>query len=171
MALLRTPFDFLGINYYTRALTREEPGRPPVFDARVTPPGAIIMNTGWEFYPKGLERILVWVKERYGNVPLYITECGGTYDDPPVTAGAVHDPLRVDTYRQNLLACRAAIARGVDLRGFYAWSLLDNFEWSSGYSKRFGVVHVDFETQVRTIKDSGKFYRDVIRTNGGALGA
>jgi beta-glucosidase len=113
----------------------------------------------------------VWVKEQYGNIPLYITENGAAFYDPPKTIdGRIDDPLRVHYYREHLRAAAEAIRQGVDLRGYFAWSLLDNFEWSLGFSKRFGIVHVDYETQERTIKASGRFYSDVIRSNGGALG-
>lgn len=170
MKNISRPVDFLGINYYTRALTRYDAGHAPVCDARVLPEGAIPMTTGWEFYPEGLTRALLWVKERYGDVPLYVTENGGAYADPPTaTNGRLDDPLRVECYRGNLRACSAAIAQGVDLRGYFAWSLMDNLEWSAGFSQRFGLVHVDFATQVRTIKASGEFYRDVIRSNGASL--
>ena len=118
-----------------------------------------------------LTRILVWVKERYGNLPLYITENGAAFYDPPKPIdGRVEDPLRVHYYREHLKAAADAMRQGVDLRGYYAWSLLDNFEWSLGFSKRFGIVHVDYETQQRTIKASGRFYSDVIRTRGASLG-
>lgn len=170
LARVSRPIDFLGINYYTRALTRHDAGRPPVCDARVVPEGALRMTTGWEYYPQGLERTLLWVKERYGNVPLYVTESGGAFEDPPVTDGRVDDPLRVETHRSLLRSCRDAIAKGVDLRGYFAWSLMDNLEWNAGYTQRFGIVHVDFDTQKRTIKSSGRLYREVIRTHGAALG-
>jgi beta-glucosidase len=112
------------------------------------------------------------VKERYGDIPLYVTENGAAFPDPPrAIGGKVDDPLRVDYLRGHLRACREAIAHGVDLRGYFAWSLLDNVEWASGTSKRFGLVHVDFETQQRTIKTSGAWYRDVIRSGGAALDA
>ncbi len=170
LARVSRPVDFLGVNYYTRALTRHAPERPPVCDARVVPDGATRMTTGWELYPPGLERTLRWVRERYGAVPIYVTESGGCFADPPTAAnGRVEDPLRVETYRQNLRGCLAAIAAGVDVRGFFAWSLLDNLEWASGFRHRFGIVHVDFATQQRTVKASGEFYREVIRTNGAAL--
>lgn len=170
LARVSKPVDFLGINYYTRALTRHDPSRPPVCDARVVPAGALSMTTGWEYYPAGLERTLLWVRERYGNVPLYVTENGGAFADPPsANGGRLDDPLRVECYRAHLLACRAAIARGVDLRGYFAWSFMDNLEWSAGFTQRFGLVHVDFATQRRTVKRSGAFYRDVIRSNGAAL--
>jgi len=171
LARVSRPVDFLGINYYTRALTRHDPGRPPVCDARVVPDGAVRMTTGWEYFPAGLERTLLWVKERYGNLPLYVTENGGAFADPPAaTGGRVDDPLRTDSYRGHLLACRDAIAKGVDLRGYFAWSLMDNLEWNAGFTQRFGLVHVDFATQARTIKASGELFREVIRSNGAVLG-
>jgi beta-glucosidase len=113
--------------------------------------------------------VLVWIKERYGNRPMYITENGAAFDDPPHADGPVDDPLRVWYLREHLRAAHAAITQGVDLRGYFAWSLLDNFEWSFGYSKRFGIVHVDFDTLERTPKSSARFYSDVIRTHGDVL--
>lgn len=170
LALASRPIDFLGVNYYTRALTRHAPERPPVCDARVVPPGALAMTTGWEYHPESLTRTLRWVKERYGDVPLYVTENGGAWPDPPTVEGdLLDDPLRVRTYRDHLRACLDAIESGVDLRGYFAWSLLDNLEWAAGFQHRFGIVHVDYATQRRTLKASGAYYRDVIRTNGAAL--
>jgi beta-glucosidase len=170
LARVSRPIDFLGINYYTRALTRHDPSRPPVCDARVVPENALRMTTGWEYHPAGLERALLWVKERYGNVPLYVTENGGAFADPAAAVNSrVDDPLRVESYSGHLRACLAAIAKGVDLRGYFAWSLMDNLEWNAGFTQRFGLVHVNFDTQQRTIKSSGEFFRDVIRSNGAVL--
>jgi len=113
---------------------------------------------------------LVWVKERYGNPTMYVTENGAAFVDPPVAEGGLlADPLRVDYLREHITAIHAAIARGVDLRGYFVWSLLDNFEWSHGYSLRFGIVHVDFATQTRTPKDSALFYSKVIASRGHVL--
>ena len=99
-----------------------------------------------------------------------MTENGAAFYDPPkATDGRVNDPLRLGYYRQHLRAIHDAIEQGVDLRGYCAWSLLDNLEWSLGYSKRFGIVHVNFDTQERTLKDSAHFYSKVIATNGAAL--
>ena len=124
----------------------------------------------WEVYPPALTDVLSWVRDRYGGVPLYITENGAAFDDPPVTGGGLDDPLRVAYYREHLRAAHRAIELGVDLRGYFAWSLLDNFEWGHGYSKRFGLYHVDFGTQKRTPKSSARFYGEVIRSRGEALG-
>jgi beta-glucosidase len=121
-------------------------------------------------YPEGLVETLVSVRERYGGIPLYVTENGAAFYDPPVADDdEVQDPLRVIYLREHLRAAHRAIDRGIDLRGYFVWSLLDNFEWALGYSKRFGIIHVDFETQARTWKESARFYADVIHTNGASL--
>jgi beta-glucosidase len=113
---------------------------------------------------------LNWIRERYGNPPLYITENGSAFYDPPVAPGnELPDPLRVDYLDKHLRAVQQARADGCDIRGYYAWSLLDNFEWSLGYSKRFGIVHVDFATQTRTLKSSAKRYAAVIASRGRVL--
>jgi beta-glucosidase len=121
-------------------------------------------------HPASLTRTLRWFTDRYGRIPLYETENGAAiYDPPHAIDGVVNDPIRVWYLREHLKAAHDAIAHGVDLRGYFAWSLLDNYEWSLGYSKRFGIVHVNYETQERTPKSSALFYRDVIRSNGDAL--
>lgn len=170
MALIQQPIDFLGVNYYTRNVTRFDERAWPLRAAPVKQKQGTYSETGWEVFPQGLTDTLVWVKERYGNVPIYITENGAAFFDPPVAEGGrVHDPLRVAYLRKHLVAVHAAMQQGVDVRGYMVWSLLDNFEWSLGYSKRFGIVHVDFETQQRTLKDSARFYSKVIASNGGTL--
>ena len=168
--LIQTPFDFLGINYYSRNVVRDAPGEHPLRAARVRQTQSVHTEMDWEVFPEALTRVLVWIKDRYGNIPMYITENGAAFDDAPhVTDGVVDDPLRVWYHREHLRAAHDAIAKGVDLRGYYAWSLLDNFEWAHGYSKRFGLVHVDFDTLVRTPKASAGFYAEVIRSHGAAL--
>ena len=168
-AEIRQPIDFLGINYYKRGVTRHEPGKIIERAVEVKNPRAVYTETAWEVYPPGLTDILLWVRQRYGKLPLYITENGAAFYDPPTAEGTVQDPLRVDYLRQHLRAAREALRRGVDLRGYFVWSLLDNFEWALGYSKRFGIIHVDFQTQKRTLKASAQFYKEVIRTQGGSL--
>jgi beta-glucosidase len=123
-------------------------------------------DTGWEVHPQGLTEILCWLKQRYGNIPQYVTENGAAFYDPPKATTAA-------STTRCALATTAAPARdprrdraGRRLRGYCAWSLLDNLEWSLGFSKRFGIVHVNFDTQERTLKDSAHFYRSVIATNG-----
>jgi beta-glucosidase len=170
VARIREPIDFVGVNYYTRRVVRHDDDALPPRASPVPVPGALTMDTGWEVVPSGLTRALLWLRERYGPVPLYVTENGAAFPDPPSAIdGRVDDPLRVGYYREHLLAVLEAIGQGVDVRGYFAWSLLDNFEWSNGYSLRFGLVHVDYATQKRTMKSSGEYYREVIRTNGGAL--
>ena len=163
------PIDFLGINYYKRAVTKADPSAPYVRASDVPQPQSTYTSIGWEVAPNGhgLRDILLWVNQHYDSIPLYVTENGAAFYDPPTAEGVVvRDPLRVAYFRSHLRACREAIASGVDLRGYCAWSLLDNFEWALGYSARFGLVHVNYDTQQRTIKESGRFYAEVIRTNG-----
>jgi beta-glucosidase len=168
--LIREPLDFLGINYYTRSVTRHDDRGYPVRAGTVRQPQHLYTETDWEVYPEGLTAVLLWVQQTYGDLPLYITENGAAFYDPPKPLhGAVDDPLRVHYYREHLLAAHAAICQGVDLRGYFAWSLLDNFEWSLGYAKRFGLIHVDYETLERTPKSSARFYADVIRSRGAVL--
>jgi len=170
LALIRQPIDFLGINYYTRSVTRFDPHTPLLHAAAVRQRRATYTETGWEVCAPALTDTLVWVKQRYGDLPLYVTENGAAFFDPPTLEGEqLADPLRVDYLRTHITAVHAAIARGVDVRGYFVWSLLDNFEWSHGYGKRFGIVHVDFETQKRTPKDSARFYAKVIASKGGVL--
>jgi beta-glucosidase len=169
-ALIRQAIDFLGVNYYTRSVTRFDPDAWPLRAAPVIQKRATYTETRWEVYPAGLTDTLVALKDRYGDLPIYVTENGAAFFDPPAVDGdRLSDPLRVQYLRQHIAAVHAAIARGVDVRGYFVWSLLDNFEWSLGYSKRFGLVHVDFDTQKRTSKDSALFYADVIASRGRAL--
>ncbi|HEY5711800.1 MAG TPA: GH1 family beta-glucosidase [Allosphingosinicella sp.] len=170
LELAAQPIDWLGVNYYTRGVMKDDPAKWPVGADYVRQPGKTYSETGWEVFEQGLTDTLLWVKERYGNPPVTITENGSAFFDPPTaSAGRVRDPLRVDYLHRHLRAVHAAIAAGADIRGYMAWSLLDNLEWSLGYSKRFGIVHVDFATQERTPKDSALFYARVVASNGGAL--
>jgi beta-glucosidase len=167
---LKQPIDFLGVNYYTRSVTRHDPAAWPVRASSVPQPRHAYTETGWEVYSEGLTDTLQWVTQRYGRIPLYVTENGAAFYDPPQAIdGQIDDPLRVAYYRSHLRAAHAALCRGVDLRGYYAWSLLDNYEWSLGYSKRFGIVHVDYATQQRTPKSTARFYSEVIRSHGEVL--
>ena len=159
-ARIAAPIDFVGVNYYQRRVVRHDPNAWPTYASPAPVEGAIYTETGWEVHAPGLLRTLLAVKDRYGDVPIYVTENGAAFPDPPhATNGRVDDPLRVRYLEEHLTAAREAIARGVELRGYFVWSLLDNFEWAAGYSKRFGIVHVDFETQARTVKASGEWYR------------
>ncbi|MGB5063047.1 MAG: GH1 family beta-glucosidase [Candidatus Competibacter sp.] len=166
---LRQPPDFLGINYYSRQVVRHDPRDWPLAAGRVRQARQTHTGLDWEVYPQGLTDILQWVAGRYGPLPLYITENGAAFYDPPQADGTVDDPLRRRYLRDHLRAALAALETGVDLRGYFAWSLLDNFEWAHGYSQRFGLVHVDYATQRRTVKASGKFYAEIARSRGAAL--
>ena len=170
MQLISEKLDFVGVNYYTRSVSRNDDDCLPVRASGVHQPGSIHTETGWEVFADAFRRVLVWTNEVCGGIPIYVTENGAAfYDAPSPVDGAVEDPLRVAYYKGHLAAARQAIREGVPLKGYFAWSLLDNFEWSHCYSKRFGIVHVDYSTQQRTIKSSGAFYRDVIRSNGAVL--
>jgi beta-glucosidase len=167
---IRQPIDFVGVNYYTRNVTRFDAASWPLRAAPVRQKRATYTETGWEVFPQGLTDTLTWVKARYGNPAIYVTENGAAFFDPPVVEGdRLADPLRVDYLRRHLKALHAACRAGADVRGYFAWSLLDNFEWSLGYSKRFGLVHVDFESQRRTPKDSAHFYSRIIASRGRVL--
>ncbi len=169
LRLIRQPIDFLGINYYTRGVTRSDPQALPLRASSVRQPHPWYTETDWEVYPAGLTETLLWVRERCGDLPLYVTENGAAFADEPPVDGRLDDPRRVEYYRGHLAAALEALRRGVNLRGYFAWSLLDNYEWSHGYSKRFGIVHVDFATQRRTPKASARFYADVVRSRGAVL--
>ncbi len=167
---LRQKVDFVGLNYYTRAVVRHDAAEWLLHAAAVPQAQRPRTETGWEVYEQGLLDLLTGFRARYGDIPLYITENGAAFADPPhVAGGLLEDPLRVDYLRRHLKAAHAALEAGVDLRGYYAWSLLDNLEWSLGYAKRFGLYHVDFTTQRRTPKASAKFYAQVIASHGEAL--
>lgn len=167
--LIVQPLDFVGINYYTRSVTQANDSYPLKAGA-VRQPLATYSETGWEVFPQGLTDLLLWFKNTYGDLPVYITENGAAFFDPPVAEnGHVCDPLRINYLHKHLRAIHDAIDAGVDIRGYMVWSLLDNLEWSLGYSKRFGIVHVNYGTQERTPKDSARWYSDVIASHGRKL--
>ncbi len=163
LALISRDTDFLGVNYYMPIYVKagvEEPfGDPSIA------PDHERTAMGWLVEPRGLKDLLVRVHEDYGPQEMYITENGAAFDDDRPMDGPVHDPRRIAYYHGHLGACHDAIEEGVPLKGYFAWSLTDNFEWAEGYSKRFGIVHVDYSTQERTPKDSARWYSNVIREN------
>jgi beta-glucosidase len=169
LARIRQSIDFLGINYYLRLVVRDDPAAGIARARGVLEPNCPQTAMGWEIYPQGMLEILQGVKDRYGDVPLYITENGAAYDDVLRPNGDVDDRARIEYLRTHLQAAARAIEAGVDLRGYFLWSLLDNFEWQAGFSKRFGIVYVDYPTQRRFAKASARFYADVIRSRGAAL--
>jgi beta-glucosidase len=187
LAIIGAPIDFLGVNYYhddsvsghplpagarqSMTPTPRQKSSPFVGSEYVTFPSRDLPRTAmdWEVNPDGLRALLVRLGREYSNLPpLYVTENGGAYGGDVVEDGRVRDPERTAYVLRHLDAIATAIAQGADVRGYFLWSLLDNFEWAWGFQKRFGIVHVDYETQVRTIKDSGYAYAKVIR-NGGSF--
>jgi len=171
-AVIRAPIDFLGVNYYKRAVVRADPSVFPTGARPVEQPGSIHTALGWEVHAPSLTAVLGWVREHYGDIPLYVTENGAAFYDPPSPLREqVQDPLRVEYLRTHIRAVAEARRRGVDVRGYFVWSFLDNMEWAAGLTKRFGIVHVDFANQTRTPKSSAYFYRDIIRSHGASLDA
>ncbi len=154
MAAISRPLDFLGVNMYRRSVIAHGDDLPPIRIRRVAPPGAYT-DMGWEVYPRGLYDILTWVQRHYEPPAVFVTENGAAYTDGISDDGRCHDERRVRYLREHLAQALAAHQAGVPLRGYFAWSTLDNFEWAYGYRMRFGVIHVDYATQRRTIKDSG----------------
>ena len=155
MEIIATPLDYIGINYYSRALSS---AAGPV-EAKDKPYPKTAM--GWEIYPEGLRELLLTMHRDYALPPTYITENGGAFPDPTVD-GHVHDADRIDYLAAHIAAVGEALAAGVPMAGYMVWSLMDNFEWASGYAKRFGIVHVDYATLRRTPKDSALWYRDLV---------
>jgi beta-glucosidase len=179
LKVISTPIDLLGVNYYTRYVITGDPDHPDLVgerrgqldspyigapNAREVRHGKPLTDLGWEIDPDGLYDVLTRLQREYPAIPIVITENGAAFDDVLTDDGAVHDSRRVAYVRDHLAACSRAIDAGVPLKGYFLWSVFDNFEWAEGYAKRFGVVHVDYETQVRTPKDSALWYSKVIRS-------
>jgi beta-glucosidase len=154
-AAIHQPLDYLGVNYYSRGVSSA--GAP--YDVQAS--GLPLTDMGWEVYPRGLTELLLTLKREYPLPPVYITENGAAFRDALVD-GRVHDADRTEYLRSHIAAVADALDQGVPMAGYMVWSLLDNFEWSSGYARRFGIVHVDYASQVRTPKDSARWYRDFV---------
>lgn len=156
LEIISQPIDFLGVNYYTRTVFKDKKG----WFSDVPPTQPPLTTMGWEIYPEGLTEILTDLQATFGRLPkVYITENGAAFPDEIEQHGddkQVHDVARFDYYQKHLLAVHDSINRGVPVAGYFAWSLLDNFEWAEGYTKRFGIVYVNFATQERTLKMSGQ---------------
>ena len=161
MQTIHGKMDFLGINYYFRSNVRSD-GKHGFVEAPLA--GVERTQMGWEVYPQGLEDLLVGFKETYGDKlpPIYITENGMASDDEVGADGRVHDEQRISFLNRHFEALARAMERGVDLRGYFVWSLMDNFEWAFGYERRFGLVHVDYNTQARTLKDSALAFKEFL---------
>ncbi|HEX6339255.1 MAG TPA: GH1 family beta-glucosidase [Jiangellaceae bacterium] len=185
LAVISAPVDLLGVNYYlgntvsARAqdpasdlgiATPNPPGSPWVGaeDVAFHKVGRPVTGQGWEIYPEGLTELLTWLHKEYPGVPMYVTENGAAFPDR-VVDGHVHDPDRVAYLASHLDAVADAIDAGADVRGYFYWSMFDNFEWAWGYGQRFGLVYVDFETQQRIVKSSGRWYADTITSSAGQV--
>lgn len=160
---IAAPLDFLGVNYYSRVVVKaDEKGEPVAFPPV---PEEELTDMHWEVFPRGLYDLLVRIKKEYNPADIYITENGAAYSDGPDATGRIADGRRIEYLRSHLTAAHRAISEGVPLRGYFVWSLLDNFEWAHGFTKRFGLYWVDFDSQQRIPKDSAFWYRDVIAAN------
>jgi beta-glucosidase len=155
MGVLSAPLDWAGINYYSRSLLTTDPDNP-VFPVKSVDGALEKTEMGWEIYPQGLTDLLVRVSRDYTDLPLYVTENG------MAEVEGDDDPRRVKYYEDHLRAVLAAREAGADVRGYFAWSLLDNYEWAEGYAKRFGLVHVDYATQARTAKSSYRAFQGML---------
>jgi beta-glucosidase len=172
METIAAPMDFLGVNYYTRRVMAHDPAgradRHGFLSARQVywpfVPRAHFEE--WEIAPEGLYRTLLRVSREYHPPFMYLTENGTSLPDAPGPDGAVRDPVRTRYLARHTAAVHQAIADGADVRGYFLWSLLDNFEWGFGFTKRFGIVWVDYATQKRIVKDSGRWYAEASRKGG-----
>ncbi|HET6708771.1 GH1 family beta-glucosidase [Amycolatopsis sp.] len=170
--VIAAPIDWLGVNYYApaRVTPLEDPRAPsncPLPTLRgldVLPAPPPLTAFGWEQSPSTLTSLLEWISARSGGLPLVVAENGASFVDE-VVDGRVYDAARVNYFMEHLRAVHDALGLGVDVRGYFAWSLLDNFEWAMGYTQRFGLIHVDFETQRRTVKESGRYLGRVAKAN------
>jgi beta-glucosidase len=167
LSVIATPTDFLGVNYYNRSVMRSDAIPEEQNQPRTVPlaPKSEWTDMGWEIYPDGLFQILARLRAEYGVPRMYVTENGASYADGPDESGRIADTRRLDFVRDHLVAAHRAIEVGVPLAGYFLWSLLDNFEWERGYTQRFGMTWVDYETQRRVPKDSALWYRQVIEDN------
>ncbi|MDI9916478.1 GH1 family beta-glucosidase [Rhodococcus sp. IEGM 1379] len=182
LKIIAAPLDWYGINYYEPTMIAapvEGEGTAGVLEIDLPPglPFAPVAITGypttdfgWPIIPEGLGEILRTFQSRFGDAlpPIYITESGCSFHDAPNEAGEVHDPARIEYHDAHLRSLRSAMDDGVDVQGYFVWSMLDNFEWAAGYKERFGLVHVDFATQKRTPKDSFEWYRELISAHKAA---
>jgi beta-galactosidase len=173
LTAIAAPIDFLGINYYSRHTAAGpadgvfiDPSVPSAAPGseRVTmvDTGAPRTQMGWEIHPDGLVDVVAMVHERAPELPVYITENGAAYPDEVGADGQIDDEERRHYFELHTAACAEAVAQGLPLKGYFAWTLMDNFEWAFGFSRRFGIVHVDYDTQVRTVKKSGRWFRDFL---------
>jgi beta-glucosidase len=167
LEVIAAPLDWLGLNYYFPATVTDDRTAPAPHARTVRRPDVPRTGMDWEIDPTGIETLLLRLTGEYGARKLYVTENGSAYPDVLRQDGSVDDPERQDYLVRHLAACASAARKGAPLAGYFAWSLLDNFEWAYGYDKRFGLVHVDYRTQARTIKGTGHRYAEIIRGHRG----
>ncbi|GHE05652.1 GH1 family beta-glucosidase [Streptomyces alanosinicus] len=165
LTTIATPLDWLGLNYYFPAHVADAPGGPAPYVRAVRREDVLRTGTDWEIDADGIETLLLRLTEEYGARKIYVTENGSAFPDVVRPDGSIDDPERQEYLETHLAACASAARRGAPLAGYFAWSLLDNFEWAYGYDKRFGLVHVDYRTQMRAIKGSGHRYADLVRAH------
>jgi beta-glucosidase len=167
--VIAAPIDFLGVNYYTRRIVRDETAADNLPQTTFRDLPKTDLPVHWEIYPEGLYHLLNRIHFEYGPAKIYITENGASFSIGPDAHGRVPDVQRLNYLRDHFAAARRAMGNGVPLKGYFVWSLLDNFEWAQGYIPRFGIVYVDYETQQRIPKDSALWYKQVIADNGFSL--
>ncbi|BEP13715.1 GH1 family beta-glucosidase [Acidothermaceae bacterium B102] len=168
LEVIAQPLDHLGVNYYFREVVLDNPHGAGAKVVQTRVPGAQETAMGWEVFPQGLEDILVRVAEDYRPAKLYVTENGSSWEDIVDPDGGVDDVQRARYLESHVEACARARRRGAPVEGYFAWSLIDNFEWAYGYDKRFGLVRVDYDTQQRTMKRSGRHYAEIIAHHAGS---
>ena len=154
--------DFLGVNYYSRELIKYSPDSE--LEYKKTHGNFERTEMDWEIVPEALYKLILRLREEYTSIPIYITENGAAFKDKVSKDGKVHDGKRIDYLRNHLKKIAVLNQKGADIKGYFLWSLIDNFEWGHGYSKRFGIIHLDYKTQERILKDSALWYRDLIKT-------
>ncbi len=163
---IATPTDFLGVNYYFPERIENAPGVAPIATRVVETPGVERTAFGWEVDPEGMVTLLTRIQRDYAPSCVYLTENGSTFEDVVLPDGRIEDVQRRSYLQRHLAAAQRAMAAGVPLKGYFAWSLLDNFEWAEGYLRRFGLAFVDYETQQRTLKASGQWYAQFLQAGG-----
>ncbi|MFC0350499.1 GH1 family beta-glucosidase [Undibacterium danionis] len=163
--VIATPIDFLGVNYYFPETIVDAPELPPLHTKLAILPDRERTDFAWEVAPDGMRELLVRIKNDYPKIPIFLTENGSSYDDKLEADGSVSDTRRRNYFIRHLDALKQARAEGVDVRGYFAWSLMDNFEWAEGYLRRFGMVYIDFVTQKRTVKESGRWFSAFLNQN------
>ena len=166
LAAIGADMDFLGVNYYFPETIAADPAAAPVRTRVVPSPGAEVTAFGWQVAPEGMTQLLQRVSVEYRPAAIYLTENGATYDDRVEPDGRVRDGQRRRFLSRHIAALHRALALGAPVKGYFVWSLLDNFEWAEGYARRFGIVHVDFASQVRRVKDSGVWCREFLTAQG-----